>query len=67
MASASASWVSIALGVRGPCFVTSSACASAAHAIGVAADLIRGGGVDVAITGGAEACLDLGSLTAGTP
>ena len=32
MVSASASWVSIVTGAQGPCFVTSSACASASHA-----------------------------------
>ncbi len=64
MPSASASWISIALGTRGPCFVTASACASSAHAIGTAAALVRHGVVDVAITGGTEACLDWGSLSA---
>jgi nodulation protein E len=64
MASGAASWTSIAFGARGPCFVTSSACASSAHAIGTAAALIRAGVVDVAVTGGTEAPLDHGTLTA---
>ncbi len=64
MVSASASWVSIALKAQGPCFVTSSACASAAHAIGMALALVRSGQVDVAITGGTEACLTDGILHA---
>ncbi|GAB6843148.1 nodulation protein E [Methylorubrum rhodinum] len=64
MGSSSASWVSIAFGARGPCFVVASACASATHAIGVAAGLVRGGLVDVAITGGTEAPLSRGTLMA---
>ena len=64
MASSCASQVSIALGAKGPCFVTSSACASSAHAIGVAASLIRSGAVDLAITGGADAFLTEGGLAA---
>lgn len=64
MASSCASQVSIAIGAKGPCFVTSSACASSSHAIGVAASLIRSGAVDVAITGGSEACLTEGTLGA---
>ena len=62
MVSASASWVSLATGAQGPCFVTSSACASATHAIGMALALIRSGQADIAITGGTEACLTDGVL-----
>ena len=58
------SQVSMAFGVRGPCFVTSSACASSSHAIGIAASMIRAGSVDTAIAGGTEACLTEGSLMA---
>ena len=64
MGSSSASWVSIAYGAQGPCFVLASACASATHAIGVAAQLVRSGVVDVAITGGTEAPLSAGTLLA---
>jgi nodulation protein E len=64
MVSGSASLVSMAFGAKGPCFVTSSACASAAHAIGIAASMIRSGVVDAAIAGGTEACLTEGSLMA---
>lgn len=64
MGSSSASWVSIAYGAQGPCFVLASACASATHAIGVAAGLVRSGVVDVAITGGTEAPLSNGTLKA---
>lgn len=62
MGSSSASWVSMTTGARGPCFVTSSACASGAHAIGVALQLLRSGAADVAITGGTEAPLSFGCL-----
>lgn len=64
MGSASASWVSIAYGARGPSFVVASACASATHAIGIAAQLVRAGVVDVAIAGGTEAPLSRGTLLA---
>jgi nodulation protein E len=64
MVSASASWVSMAVKAQGPCFVTSSACASATHAIGMALALIRSGQADIAITGGTEACLTEGTLLA---
>lgn len=43
------------LGAKGPCYGTVSACASAAHAIGEAALMIRGGVADVMFAGGAEA------------
>lgn len=42
-------------GARGPNFVTASACASGATAIGTAEQLLRGNACDVVITGGAEA------------
>ncbi len=61
MISAPASQISMVFGVRGPAFVLASACASSAHAIGEAMHMIRSGRVEVAITGGAEACLTLGS------
>lgn len=64
MGSTSASWISIAYGATGPCFAVSSACASGAHAIGIATQLIRAGIVDVAITCGAEAPLNQGTLIA---
>ncbi|MFC6066332.1 beta-ketoacyl-[acyl-carrier-protein] synthase family protein [Streptomyces ochraceiscleroticus] len=49
--------VAIHLGCRGPNFVTSSACASGATAIGVARDLVRSGTCDVVLTGGTESGL----------
>lgn len=64
MASSSASWVSMTTGAAGPSFVTSSACASANHAIGVAIQLLRAGAADIIIAGGTEAPLSAGTLLA---
>lgn len=47
--------VSIAIGATGPNYAPVSACASAAHAIGEAVEIIRRGDADVAFAGGAEA------------
>ena len=55
MPSSAASHISIAHGITGPTFVVTSACASSAQAIGLAAMLVRSGVVDRVITGGAEA------------
>jgi len=54
MANALAGNIAIEFGAQGPCFVTSSACASSGHAIGLAFREIRSGNVDVIITGGSE-------------
>jgi len=64
MTNASASQISIAYGLRGPTFAVSSACASANHAIIQAAQMIRYGLADAAVTGGTEACLTYGALRA---
>lgn len=64
MTSAPASHMAMVLGIHGPTFVIASACASSAHALGEAMHMIRAGRVDVAIAGGAEACLNLGSWVA---
>jgi len=64
MVSSSASWVSMATGATGPCFVTSSACASSSHAIGTAMQFLRAGLADIVITGGTEAPLSAGTLLA---
>ncbi len=47
--------VAIALGAKGSNFAPTSACASAAHAIGEAMQIIRRGDADVVIAGGSEA------------
>jgi 3-oxoacyl-[acyl-carrier-protein] synthase II len=44
-------------GVHGPSWCTATACASGAHAIGQALQLLRAGGADAAICGGAESCI----------
>lgn len=62
MISAPASHVAMALGIHGPAFVLASACASSAHALGEAMHMIRSGRVEIAIAGGAEACLTPGSF-----
>ncbi len=61
MMSAPASHIAMMLGLHGPTFVMSSACASSAHALGEAMHMIRAGRVDAAIAGGTEACISLGS------
>jgi nodulation protein E len=62
IANAAASHLSIRFGLRGPAFAISSACASGAHAIGVAADMIRGGTADAALAGASEAIMTYGAL-----
>lgn len=49
--------VAISLGLLGPNFCVSSACASANHAIGVGLMTIRSGAADVMFVGGSEAAL----------
>ncbi len=55
MMNAASGQASIQYGLRGANFATASACASSAHALGLAMFLIRHGVVDFALTGGAEA------------
>jgi nodulation protein E len=62
MVNAPASQVSMHCGLRGPAFAVASACASATHAIGLAFHLLRCGGVKCAVTGGADACITLGTM-----
>ena len=64
MANAGASHISMEFGVTGPAFTISTACASAAHAIGQAALMVRAGMTDLAITGGSEAPFSFGILKA---
>jgi nodulation protein E len=64
MLNAAASHVSMDLGLGGPAFAVASACASGTHAIGQAFRMIRDGNVQIAISGGTEACLTLGTLKA---
>ena len=64
MPSAAASQVSIKLGVQGPAFKISSACASSNHAIAQAAIMIRSGMLDIALSGGTDAPFTYGLLKA---
>lgn len=62
MPNAPASHVTMTFGLTGPAFVISSACASSNHAIGVALDMVRAGTAEVALTGGTEASITLGTM-----
>jgi nodulation protein E len=64
MANAGASHISMEFGITGPSFTISTACSSAAHAIGQAFWMIRSGMTDLAITGGSEAPFSFGILKA---
>jgi nodulation protein E len=64
MPSASASQISMDLGITGPSFSVTSACASSNHALGEAFWMVRSGRVDVALSGGSEAPLAYGSMRA---
>ncbi|MEX0777023.1 MAG: beta-ketoacyl-ACP synthase II [Phycisphaeraceae bacterium] len=57
MCNAGSGNISIYFGIKGPCMACASACASAAHALGDAANLIRHNVADVMIAGGSEAAL----------
>jgi 3-oxoacyl-[acyl-carrier-protein] synthase II len=50
--------VSILLGAKGPNFSIATACATAAHSIGEAAQIIAAGAADVMVAGGSEAALN---------
>ena len=54
----------MAHGLQGPAWNVSTACASSNHTIGQAFHLIRAGGADAALAGGAEAGLTYGTLKA---
>ena len=64
MANAGASHISMELGITGPGFTISTACASSAHALGVAFWMLRSGAVPLAIAGGSEAPFSVGILKA---
>jgi nodulation protein E len=64
MPNAPASHLSMEFGLRGPCFSTASACASSAHAIGLAFHMIRSGLMDFALTGGSDASIVVGFMKA---
>jgi 3-oxoacyl-[acyl-carrier-protein] synthase II len=62
LANLAAGQLSIKYGYKGPLGTPVTACAAGVQAIGDAARMIRAGEIDVAICGGAEACIDLVSL-----
>lgn len=62
LANMAAGHISIRHGFRGPLGAPVTACAASAQAIGDAARLIRAGEADIAVCGGAEACIDRVSL-----
>jgi len=55
MANAVAGQAAIRFGLQATCYVTSSACASSSHAIGLAMRSIQWGEADLMLTGGSEA------------
>lgn len=62
--SSAAAHVSIGNGIKGPVFGIVSACSTAAHAIGLAYQMIRSGAVDVAAAGAGEAAITYGAMRA---
>ncbi len=64
MASNGTSQVAIDLGITGPALTISTACASGAHAIGLAFQMVRSGLVTAALAGAHEAPLTRGFLRA---
>ena len=64
MPSAAASMVSRTLGIKGPVFSITSACASGAHAIIQGCMMIQSGLVDLALVGGTDAPFTYGLLKA---
>jgi len=57
MPNVAAALISMRYGVQGPNYATVSACASSAHSLSDALDLIRGDRADIMIAGGAEAAI----------
>jgi nodulation protein E len=64
MYNASASHLSMKFGLEGPTLCVATACASATHAIGEAAEIIRGGRADVMLAGGTDAPIAPGVVRA---
>ncbi|HTY92272.1 MAG TPA: beta-ketoacyl-[acyl-carrier-protein] synthase family protein [Steroidobacteraceae bacterium] len=64
MANAPACHVGIEFGLKGPAFTVASACASANHAMSQAFEMVRSGRADLAVTGGAEACVTVPTMKA---
>jgi nodulation protein E len=62
MMNAAVSQISIHLGLKGPAWTVATACASGTHAIGQAFHMVRTGQAPVALAGGTEACLTVGTI-----
>ena len=62
MINAPTSHITMEHGITGPSFSVASACSSSNHAIGVAFHMVRSGAVDMAVTGGTEATVTIGTL-----
>ncbi len=62
--SSAAAHVGIEYGAKGPVLATTSACASADHAIGLGRDYIRHGLADVALVGGTDSAFTLAIMMA---
>lgn len=62
MVNAAVSQVSMDLGLKGPTFTIASACASGTHAVGQAFQMVRMGQTPIAICGGTEACITVGTI-----
>jgi nodulation protein E len=64
MSNAACSLISMDLGLKGPTFTVASACSSGTHAVGQAFAMVRTGQAPIALTGGSEACLTVGTIKA---
>ncbi|WP_176592709.1 beta-ketoacyl synthase [Sphingobium sp. EM0848] len=62
MTNAPASQITMDLGLRGMALAVASACASGAHALGLAFRMVRSGEAKIAVAGGAEACITAGTM-----
>jgi nodulation protein E len=62
MSNAACSAISMDLGLKGPTYTIASACSSGTHAIGQAFQMVRTGQSPIALTGGTEACLTVGTF-----
>jgi nodulation protein E len=62
MINAAVSHVSMDLGLKGPTYSVATACASGTHAIGLAFHMVRSGSAPLALAGGTDACLTVGTI-----
>jgi nodulation protein E len=65
MMNAACGHVSRDLALKGPAFAIASACASGTHAIGQAFQMVRTGQTPIALAGGTEACITVGTIKVG--